>query len=266
MNMDPPRILEPGSLASSGLKELVRSTEDDGPRPAELSGLHRRMEGLVVGALSAASAGTGLGTAGTAGGAKIALGAKALSSWWAGAAVVALSAGATGGVTWYRHARAPTAPSATPRLAPPVSLPSLSRAAVEDAPMAVASPVAPRPPPAPRVRHSVPTEALEPPAVPHAPAPAPAPALPSVSEGLEETQALAHAFRALQAGDAATAVAMAQEHERQFPESAVLEEREAILIEALVKLGRRDEARHRLEALKVRFPRSAYSWRLEALF
>lgn len=54
-------------------------------------------------------------------------------------------------------------------------------------------------------------------------------------------------------------------HARDFPDSAFTEEREALSIEAQLKVGRDERARAELEQFKARYPRSAYLRRLETL-
>lgn len=65
--------------------------------------------------------------------------------------------------------------------------------------------------------------------------------------------------------DPATALSITEGHQRSFPAAMLVEEREVIAVDALVRLGRRDEARARVAQVRARFPRSAYLPRLEAL-
>ncbi len=71
--------------------------------------------------------------------------------------------------------------------------------------------------------------------------------------------------RQAQASDPATALALTQEHARRFPRGELVEEREVLAIEALAGLGRRSEARARLDAFRRRFPQSLHVARLERL-
>lgn len=74
---------------------------------------------------------------------------------------------------------------------------------------------------------------------------------------LAEQQALLDQARAaLGNGDGPAALEAVRAHAARFPESVLTEEREAIDIKALAHLGRRAEARARLELFESRFPRS----------
>ncbi|HSO37351.1 MAG TPA: hypothetical protein VLT33_32715 [Labilithrix sp.] len=59
---------------------------------------------------------------------------------------------------------------------------------------------------------------------------------------------------ALARGEAAEALAAVDRHGREYPEGALVEEREALGVKALVALGRRDEARARAQRFEQRFP------------
>lgn len=62
---------------------------------------------------------------------------------------------------------------------------------------------------------------------------------------------------ALASGEPNQAVALADRHKRDFPQGALVEEREAIATKALVDAGRHAEARARGAAFERRFPQSA---------
>jgi outer membrane protein assembly factor BamD (BamD/ComL family) len=74
----------------------------------------------------------------------------------------------------------------------------------------------------------------------------------------EELALLESATRALDAGQYDEAEARSAEHRRRFPAGMLIEERERILILALAKLGRRDEAVEAWSAFRRRFPNSVY--------
>lgn len=59
------------------------------------------------------------------------------------------------------------------------------------------------------------------------------------------------------------ALAVASEHARTYPAGEFVQEREVIAVEALAKLGRRDEAVRRALALTKAFPNTPYATRLE---
>jgi len=70
----------------------------------------------------------------------------------------------------------------------------------------------------------------------------------------------------LRAGNPDAALALAREHERRCPAGALVQERERIAIEALLRLGRVDQARARARAFEARFPSSPHVGRIrEAL-
>jgi len=59
---------------------------------------------------------------------------------------------------------------------------------------------------------------------------------------------------ALARGEAAEALTAVDRHAREYPDGALVEEREALAIKSLVALGRRDEARARAQRFEQRFP------------
>lgn len=63
----------------------------------------------------------------------------------------------------------------------------------------------------------------------------------------------------------AEALALCNDHAKRFPNGIVTQECEVISVEALVKLGRKDEARQRAARFKARFPGSAAIRRLDVL-
>jgi hypothetical protein len=81
----------------------------------------------------------------------------------------------------------------------------------------------------------------------------------------DEAEILDRAHRSLQAGTPAEVLRFVEVHKRIYPHGVLTQEREAIVIEALVKLGRKDAARAQLEAFTFRYPESSYRWRLQGL-
>ena len=61
---------------------------------------------------------------------------------------------------------------------------------------------------------------------------------------------------ALGRGDGASALLGVKKHEQRFPKGQLTEEREAIAVQALVALGRGDEARARGERFERTYPNS----------
>jgi hypothetical protein len=176
-----------------------------------------------------------------------------------------------------------TAPESRPRVDTPSDRPAHAVAAPEDAsapeppaaavvqvPGSVASsvPVAsdPKPPPpqaaAPedRVAHMA-RGAADPLPVAREPL--------AAAEGTEdplvaETRQLAR-LRSLAGTDPAQALALATEGGRRFPRGTFAQEREAIAIAMLVRLGRTGEARTRAEMFVAAYPRSAFNERVRTL-
>ena len=91
--------------------------------------------------------------------------------------------------------------------------------------------------------------------------------LPASRESSQPTEValLEQARKALQDGDAAHALDLASEHQRHFADGILVEEREALAIEALVKLGRVDPARSRWTTFASSYPRSNYRGRLQRM-
>jgi hypothetical protein len=80
----------------------------------------------------------------------------------------------------------------------------------------------------------------------------------------EELRLLARAQHVL-AADPAQALALAAEHERRFPVSAMDQERDVIAVTALLGLGRSTEARRRADRFAREHPGSAYSARIRSI-
>ncbi len=230
---DPTRLLAPESTASDALQTLLRSSQLDAPSPADLERLRSRLPAFE---LSSAPAETQ-----AAAGSKLTI--KTLVIGLMTTAVVAIVAV----VLVLGVGRADERDTASSRVVPAQPAPAIAPAVpVEAAPVAPPSPA-------------------EIPAVPTRPPTITKPAPPKRPAGIDETTLLDHAHRALQAGEASKSLRLVADHERSFPEGAMSEEREAIAIEALHKLGRGDEARQRLDSFVVWYPRSPYVRRLAAL-
>jgi hypothetical protein len=105
--------------------------------------------------------------------------------------------------------------------------------------------------------------------LPSAP-PSPGPSAPRPSEprrshaapSASELELVQRAEAAL-ASDPRRALDIAGEHLRIFPSGEFLQEREVIAVDALARLGRKDESLRRARALIERFPRTPYATRLE---
>jgi hypothetical protein len=131
-------------------------------------------------------------------------------------------------------------------LRPPGRAESPASAPIE---ASAAAPSAPRSPLAPPVANE-PAITAAPPAVPSREAP--------VDRSIGAEQKLLDPARvALGRGDGAAALGAATAHGRRFPQGQLSEEREAILIQALVLLGRGPEARARADRFVRTYPNSA---------
>jgi hypothetical protein len=87
---------------------------------------------------------------------------------------------------------------------------------------------------------------------------------PSIDPAPNEGALLLRARQVL-AADPSTALELTREHAKLFPAGGLVPEREVLAIEALVQLGRLDEAQARFGAFRSRFPRSPHLARLGAL-
>jgi hypothetical protein len=88
--------------------------------------------------------------------------------------------------------------------------------------------------------------------------------LPSRSALRREREWVDGAVGALRNGHPREALDLAEQHARQFPAGQLAEEREVVAIEALLALGRTDEARTRTARFRARFPESPEGARLTA--
>lgn len=220
------------------LRRLLDAASDHEPSPPDLARLGARLAGVLPpGALPPAATPT---SPPPAGGASV-VGGSAVGK--AGAALLVLAVG--GGGAWLAASSgsrethpmtraAPLASSATSEAALP---PSASASVVEEAP----------PPAATSVQ------------APVRPKPAPTASAPP------EATLLARAHAELLRGSAADALATTNEHAKAYAHGAFAQEREVIAIEALVALGRRDEARRRAAAFGVDYPGSSHAARISRI-
>lgn len=177
------------------------------------------------------------------------LGAKGAAA--AGAAAIVI------GVAFFLS-RPSSAPSASPA---PRSAPAI----VEPAPN-VAEPAS-APPSIKTVSPSELPTAIEPPTKP-APSGRENTTASAAASSVTDTEEIALLGRAHDAlrGSPAQSLELCREHEKKFPSGRFSQEREAVAIEALVHLGRRDEAAKRWSSFQSRFPGSSHRVHLESLF
>lgn len=100
-----------------------------------------------------------------------------------------------------------------------------------------------------------------------APSPISAPAVtaPSPAPAVQSDAGLLQEARASMSQNPARALTLTRDHELHFPASALTEERQALRVEALARLGRRTEAERELQTFDTRYPRSIYRRRLQGL-
>jgi len=258
MTRDPIRLTDSASTASASLRELLRSSASDGPTADQLRSLAGRLGpqlGSVAAAPSTARHAAGAVTVGKV----VVLSAviAATTIYWAGRTTsrppppVASTA-----IESASRAPTPRVPSATPTPSSPID-PSPSTMATVTTSQVVrrtgAHPARARPN-ADRIK-----------VTPGPDASSSVTVAPPLQTPDDEVTILGKAQRALVADDANAALALTDRHNETFPSGMMIEEREAIAIEALARLGRADEARTRFDRYRVRFPRSSYRQRLERL-
>jgi hypothetical protein len=263
---------DPNSNASGLVRALVSAGRSDLPDAERMQAVWARVGPLAAaGAGGAASGGAGTGATSAGAAAAVAtvtggVGLKVIAGMLVGVAV------AGGGVVALRRAPAPHAEA---------------RAAVAPAPVVVvpASPAGLASAPGPSVQaargesavdFAVPVTSL-PVAVPLPVRPSPAAASaapvasPSVAAAapaeapIESEISLLQAAKAALHDDPATALALSDRHAARFAGGALAQEREVIAIEALLALGRGDEARDRGARFVRDFPHSAHRLRIESL-
>lgn len=120
---------------------------------------------------------------------------------------------------------------------------------------------APEPAPAKATAAPIPAPTVAPSA---STARAPTAAAPAAPPGPSESDLLGKA-RSVLRSDPTRALALAREHGRRYPKGALAQEREVILIEALERSGRRDEASKRAEAFGKQYPSSAHAPKVKAV-
>lgn len=240
--------------ADPSVRELLESTEFDGPSDRQLEKLTARVAFLFDLPPGGGDGGGGGGPsapAAPAGGATVAATSGVVK------AIVAAGVISVGAVVATVTLRDPVVPPV-----PVVTAPVIAPAAVEpQQPEPVAPPPIVEPakaPPPPVVRPTVVRAA--PPAPPPETKPAPPPPSPDA-----ELTALDDAIAAARAGRAAEALRAVEAHVTNWPDSPLAQEREVIAIEALLSLGRRDDARARLAAFRSKWPTSTHLVRLESM-
>lgn len=223
--------------APDGLRELLRAAQADEPTAVELGRLRGRVLAPRPALISAKL---------------ILIGVFAVGI---GAAIIARTHGDN---TAQPVAAIEAAPIAPPPQPPPPPPPAVAAT-----------------PPAPPKSHATPHASPKPHRVVQADPPAPvdpipdaappplaAPAKPHVSE----VALLEQARASLRSGNAAAALALADNAAAQYPDGVLVEEREALAIEALIKLDRKADARAKWSQFASSYPHSNYRARLQHYF
>lgn len=255
---DPPR-LDVSDDAPELAARAMRAARSDVPKPEDLS----RMEALLMARIAALGAGgaggagaSGAGGAGTSAGSATSAGAGAavggtstFATVGGGVVVLALVGAAFIGKSWLAdstHAPAPSGmTSPVPCVAVTPSSTPLPDASASSVPVVTLDDL----PRAPSGSSSVQKSPL---------------AVPVVDEAAE-TKLLGDAQSALKS-DPAAALRACNEHAKRFPGGSLAQEREALAIEALVRLGRKDDAEKRLARFRGSYPSSGHLRKLESLF
>ncbi len=248
MTDDPVRLREGGSAF---LKKALESARRDVPDDDRASRLEARILPLLVPPPPPTpptppppDPGTAGGGAGLAkGGAVAAAGLKGLSLVKAAVVGIAVAALVGGASVAYLD----RAPNALP--APPSS--------------GVLGTSTPEPSAAPGLVPLVPSAPVSAPTLEKPKGPA-APTEPKDDDPAAE-MALLHSAQDSLRTSPSSALAKTAEHARRYPRSALAQEREVIAVEALVNLGRKEEARLRVARFEKSYPGSTHARRLEAL-
>lgn len=242
--------------ADPALKELLESTEFDGPSDRQLEKLTARVAFLFD--LPPGGGGEGGGGGGGPSAPAAPAGGAATVAATSGVvkAIVAAGVISVGAVVATVTLREPVVPPVPVVVAPP---PVVAIAPVVPEPEPVVPPAIVEPakaPPPPVVRPAV-VRPVTPPPEPKAAPPPPSPDA--------ELTALDDAIAAARAGRPAQALAAVEAHVASWPDSPLAQEREVIAIEALLSLGRRDDARARLGSFRSKWPTSTHLVRLESM-
>lgn len=215
------------------LDSLLEAGRSELPEPARIEAIASKLGAVVVAGGGGAAAAAGNAAAGKLASNGV-LGAATLLK---GTLAVALLAGA-GSAFW--------ASRPDPVAAPPPPLPTTSLAAPAEQPSAFALP------PLPSASVSA------------APSAKPPHVTPPSDDPEAEAQLLHRAQDALSRAPA-QALALGQEHARRFPRGLLVQEREVLAIDALLRLEHRAEAERRAEAFARAFPNSSHRRRIETL-
>jgi hypothetical protein len=244
---DPKRLIDPESRSSSAIRALVRAARSDLPSEGRVEVIGARLTpwlGAASGGPSHGGPAPGIAVSGAAAGVKMATGVKAVA---VAMMTLGVAAGGYAEIHSNRTVRPPAAPATAALPAPALPASAVAPGLAASAPPDPAEQgLAPLPPvsPAPSVRSRAASPALD---------------------GSDSEVALLQSAQDALSSNPPAALSFAARHAARFPQGALAQEREVIAIEALLGLGRRDEARARAARFYRAFPRSAYRPRIEGL-
>ena len=232
---DPVRLVAAGSEAPDALRNALRDAEAV-PTNNQLDSLASKLGPLFGAAVGGAAVGVATSSATASsvasGGATAGIGAKVLAG-------VVLAGAVAGGGVWVAQRGATD--DATPKKTP-VAL---------EAPRAPA-PAAPE--------RAAPIEAAK----PAAPLEVPKASAPPVPAATTAEAELLNAAQRVLSTNPERALALTRTHRQRFPNGVLAQEREVIAIEALSRLGRKDDARRRSEEFGRTYPGSAHQRKVES--
>lgn len=241
---DPPRLLDDGDLSPLG-RSLLSSASDDGPSGDNRAAIARRL-GIAATTIASGTQAATIAT-GTVAWWKISLVVVALLGI-AGVAVVAIPSSEPPVVKV-----APVALETPVVKPPPVVAPPVVSPAVVEPPPVVDPPVV-EPPPVAKKRTKPTVKVATPVEEPAAPPPTPTI---DPRRLAAEVALLDRARGALRAGKHADALAVLDDHDREFAsDGALLAEAEVVRIEVLMKQGNVAAAKGRAGEFSARFPHS----------
>jgi len=251
MTDDPPRLLDEGMLTADEQRALEVGVHERSPVGAKAAIWGALSLKLAVPATAAAATLTAAASGSTGVAATSGAGAAGLLTTMAlvKSAGIGLALGAAVGSGLYFGGRVESAPPAPHELlvegATSVAAPFHAAAATPNAPAPAQSASS-----APPASSPAPNEARG--ESPRAERPREAPPVASESQRVAQARAL------LRAGDANRALETLGALERDEPNGLLDQEREALVVEALAALGRRDAARVRADAFLARYPTSPH--------
>lgn len=244
---DPERLLSTGP--SSLERTLLESAMTPGPTNEQCDAVWRALEKRLG---AGSPGGSGPATPASGGGVGATSALKSFAGWSTATAVVGAAAVAAS-LMWRAHASKPDRVPPAPQATEPLPQIVLAESAVVSAPPVATTAAAAAPVPRAVRRPTVlrpPSKGVE--------QPAPEPERDGSSLH-EESLLLLRARRAWQSGDCEGALARLDEARARFPNGGLVQEREALSIEALACAGRAEEASTRAAAFLRDYPTSPHA-------